>query len=67
MSFAVDVLSLQRQAAEIVDRILRGAPPSEIPIEEPRKFEMVINLKTAEAIGLPIPQSVLLMADEVLR
>jgi len=67
MSFAVDVLSLQRQAAEMVDRILRGAVPSEIPIEEPRKFEMVINLKTAEAIGLTIPQSVLLMADEVLR
>jgi len=67
MSFAVDVLSLQRQAAEIVDRILRGAAPSEIPIEEPRKFEMVINLKTAEAIGLTIPQPVLLMADEVLR
>ena len=67
MSFAVDVLSLQRQAAEIVDRILRGAVPSEIPIEEPRKFEMVINLKTAEAIGLTIPQPVLLMADEVLR
>jgi putative ABC transport system substrate-binding protein len=67
MSFAVDVSSLQRQAAEMVDRILRGAVPSEIPIEEPRKFEMVINLKTAEAIGLTIPQSVLLMADEVLR
>jgi putative ABC transport system substrate-binding protein len=67
MSFALDVSSLQRQAAEMVDRILRGAVPSEIPIEEPRKFEMVINLKTAEAIGLTIPQSVLLMADEVLR
>ena len=67
MSFAVDVLSLQRQAAEIVDRILRGTLPSEIPIEEPRKFEMVVNLKTADAMGLTIPQAVLLMADEVVR
>lgn len=67
MSFAIDVLHLQRQAAEIVDRILRGASPSEIPVEEPRKFEMVVNLKAAEAIGLSIPQAVLLMADEVIR
>ena len=67
LSYAVDLVDLFRRAATYVDRILRGAKPSELPIQFPTKFEMVVNLKTAKALGLTVPQSILLRADEVIE
>ena len=63
----VDVLDQFRQAARYVDRILKGAKPAELPVQLPTKFVMTINLKTAKALGLAIPQSVLVAADEVIE
>jgi putative ABC transport system substrate-binding protein len=67
LSYGPDVVDLFRRAAPYVDRILRGAQPAELPVQLPTKFEMVVNLKTAKALGLNVPQTLLAIADEVIE
>jgi putative ABC transport system substrate-binding protein len=67
LSYGPDQVDLFRRAAAYVDRILRGAKPAELPVQLPTKFEMAVNLETAKALGLTVPQSILLRADEVIE
>jgi putative ABC transport system substrate-binding protein len=67
MSYGTNLASLYRRAAYYVDRILKGTKPADLPVEQPREFDFVINLRTAQALGLTIPQHVLLQATEVIQ
>ena len=67
LSYGPDVVDIFRRAASYVDRILRGAKPAELPVQLPTKFEMILNRKTAKALGLEVPLSIMLRATEVIE
>jgi putative ABC transport system substrate-binding protein len=67
MSYGPNFLELNRRAADLVDKILRGAKPGELPVEQPTKFDLIINLITAKALGLDVPPTLIARADEVIE
>ena len=67
LSYGPDILFLNRHVATYVDKILKGAKLADLPVEQPTKFELVINLKTSKALGLTIPQTLLLRADQIIQ
>ena len=67
MCYAVDLPDLWRRSASYVDRVLKGGKPADLPVQAPTKYELVINLKTAKALGLDVPPTVLARADEVIE
>jgi putative ABC transport system substrate-binding protein len=67
MSYGADINDLWRRAAVYIDKILNGAKPADLPVEQASKYQLVINLKTAKALGLTIPESFLLRADEIIE
>jgi putative ABC transport system substrate-binding protein len=67
IGFAADQGALVRRTAAIIDRILKGAKPADLPVERPTRYELAVNLKTAKALGITFPQSLLLRADEIIQ
>ena len=67
MAYGPNITDLYRRAAVFVDKILKGAKPADLPVEQPTRFELVVNMKTAKALGLTIPPSIMVRADQVIQ